>query len=421
MKHLYIFEEQGRASSYGIGTYVEQVIECLKSDFQISVILFAFMGGSVEERWQGNVRYITIPLGESSLLYLGSKKKWDKLFSHVVYILREFVNDNHVNIFHFNYSNYIMLANKVKEVWPDSLSVLTIHYFSWCFTLKGNLVQFRNIVFHKPFEVMDEMERTVYYSYKQDLEMFNSVDKIICLSQFACNHLKNEYSILSDKIEFIPNGLNDQCVTTSKKDLREQYNIPQNCKILLFAGRLDEIKGIAYLVNAFRQMADKYNDVRLYIIGEGDYGAVLSHSLYIRDKVVVLGKLNKNDLYNFYRIADLGVLPSMHEQCSFVLIEMFMQGLPCIITTSTGLNDIFLDDCNDLRVDLIESKDKIVFPVQVLSSEMELVYDKSFLINASTYCRKYYKDTFQSFEMKAKMIDFLIDKSEKGIEPSFLD
>ena len=52
------------------------------------------------------------------------------------------------------------------------------------------------------------------------------------------------------------------------------------------------------------------------------------------------GRLNKEQVYDFYQIADIGVMPSMHEQCSYVAIEMMMFGLPMIISTTTGLKEM---------------------------------------------------------------------------------
>ena len=44
-----------------------------------------------------------------------------------------------------------------------------------------------------------------------------------------------------------------------------------NGRIILFVGRLDEIKGLNYLIHAFRHFADIYADIRLVVAGVVDF------------------------------------------------------------------------------------------------------------------------------------------------------
>ena len=75
----------------------------------------------------------------------------------------------------------------------------------------------------------------------------------------------------------------------------------------------------------------------------------------IRSRITFTGKLDKEELYQYYRIADVGVMPSFHEQCSYVGIEMTMHGVPLIGTSSTGLGEMITDN---LKVRLDESQEE---------------------------------------------------------------
>ena len=57
-------------------------------------------------------------------------------------------------------------------------------------------------------------------------------------------------------------------------------------------------------------------------------------------KVIFTGKLRKDQLYRFYQIADIGVLPSCQEQCSYVGIEMLMHGIPLVGTDAMGISEM---------------------------------------------------------------------------------
>ena len=59
----------------------------------------------------------------------------------------------------------------------------------------------------------------------------------------------------------------------------------------------------------------------------------------------------------------MGVMPSFHEQCSYVGIEMLMHGLPVIGTDTTGLKEM-VEDLYCLP--LVETEDDISIPMGLL-------------------------------------------------------
>ena len=63
-------------------------------------------------------------------------------------------------------------------------------------------------------------------------------------------------------------------------------------------------------------------------------------------KVIYTGHLEASVLQQWYQMADIGVIPSYTEQCSYVGIEMMMHGLPIVASDGFGLRDMFKDDVN---------------------------------------------------------------------------
>ena len=113
-----------------------------------------------------------------------------------------------------------------------------------------------------------------------------------------------------------------------------------NEHIVLFVGRLDDIKGVEYLIRAFRSLLKKVPDSRLVIVGDGNFDFCLKECVHIWHRITFTGKLKQKMLRKFYQIADVGVMPSFHEQCSYVAIEMMMHGIPLVGTDSTGLKEM---------------------------------------------------------------------------------
>lgn len=56
--------------------------------------------------------------------------------------------------------------------------------------------------------------------------------------------------------------------------------------------------------------------------------------------------MEHKELKKWYQMADIGVIPSYTEQCSYVGIEMMMHGLPIVTSDGFGLRDMFKDRGN---------------------------------------------------------------------------
>lgn len=61
-------------------------------------------------------------------------------------------------------------------------------------------------------------------------------------------------------------------------------------------------------------------------------------------------------------------MPSTHEQCSYVAIEMMMFGVPMVVSTSTGLSEMLLGENGQYRVSVKEVDDKVVISATVLKN-----------------------------------------------------
>ncbi len=344
MKHIYIFNEGSRAAEYGIGTYIQQMIIILRKFRDVSLNIIN-LNSSVSEFSHDvidNYRLYSIP--SSSVIQLNSSEKYvENIWFLVNPFIKSLKSDN--LIFFINYYQDYQLVLLIKSQYPSSKIYFVVHYQDWCFSLKGDVSYFRQIIYTDKL-LLNEKEKEVIKSYENEIKILNEVDKIICLSNFTNNLLRDEYLIPQEKLIVIYNGLqNDGIVLldNEKSELKKKLLIPLEEKIILFVGRLDEIKGVDILIKAFKRIVESYNYFHLVIIGDGKLSSHLNDGRGIWRKITFTGHLNKDDLYKFYQIADIGVMPSMHEQCSYVAIEMMMFGIPLIISTTTGLNEM-IDD-----------------------------------------------------------------------------
>ena len=89
---------------------------------------------------------------------------------------------------------------------------------------------------------------------------------------------------------------------------------------------------------------------RFIIAGEGSFSAHMKECEDTCMNITWAGRVGKEKLYEFYSIADIGVLPSFIEQCNYVTIEMMMHGLPIITSSACGLAEMTEDGISSLQV-----------------------------------------------------------------------
>ncbi|MDR0602926.1 MAG: glycosyltransferase [Bacteroidales bacterium] len=151
--------------------------------------------------------------------------------------------------------------------------------------------------------------------------------------------------------------------------------IEENAKVIVFAGRLDEVKGLGGLINAFKRILATHADARLFILGDGDFNVRLKEASGIWAKITFTGRVDKKTLYEFYGLADMGVVCSLHEEFGFVAIEMMMHELPLIVTETGGLDEIAEDGISGLKVPILTVNDKRQVDVKCLTEKMAFLLD----------------------------------------------
>ena len=111
--------------------------------------------------------------------------------------------------------------------------------------------------------------------------------------------LSHDYGLDPDKIVIVPNGLNDAttCQSVDQKTLKKKWHIMEKERIILFVGRMEDIKGGHFLVRTFMKVLEDYPESRLMIIGDGNYDLFLRNAKPFFTKITFTGLLNKEDLY----------------------------------------------------------------------------------------------------------------------------
>ena len=123
-----------------------------------------------------------------------------------------------------------------------------------------------------------------------------------------------------------------------KKDkllLKKELNIKTRYNIL-FVGRLIEIKCIEYLIDAYKKLKEKREDVGLIIVGDGPLREKLEKRCAGVNNIYFIKFVQPFQLPIYYCISDIFVLPSFFDRFGIVLSEAMASGLPIISTVKVG-------------------------------------------------------------------------------------
>lgn len=160
---------------------------------------------------------------------------------------------------------------------------------------------------------------------------------IICNSAAGrAYHIQRGYPC--DRMVVIPNGIDIEQFRPNKRardDLRTEWGIKPDEKLIGVVGRLDPMKDHATFLRAAAQVAATRADARFVCIGNGpsayrDQLAYLSRSLELDRRLIWAGE--RGDMWRVYNALDLAVSSSISEGLPNVIAEAMATGLPCVVT-----------------------------------------------------------------------------------------
>lgn len=128
-----------------------------------------------------------------------------------------------------------------------------------------------------------------------------------------------------------------------RESARRRLRIPAGQKVLVFAGRLVAVKAVRVLIDACSQLAAGNRQITCYVLGTGELERSLKRRaarLRLESTVRFCGPQQQCDLAEWYRAADLVVLPSYSEGVPNVLLEAMSCGAAFVASDVGGIPEI---------------------------------------------------------------------------------
>ncbi|MHB9093771.1 MAG: glycosyltransferase family 4 protein [Eubacteriales bacterium] len=200
------------------------------------------------------------------------------------------------------------------------------------------------------------------------LTIFRQCDRVLVYSKFMRDRLIKQFPSAADRFHFIhlatePGRFKPRWEVSVKKktDLfKKRLGIPENDKVILFAGRVIPKKGVHILLEAMEHLLMEYPQCCLVIVGSGWFGSTRP-SPYIRELHQRAVKIAKNirftnyvrsaDLPIYFAMADAFVCPSQwDEPFGLVNVEAMASGVPVVASARGGIPEIVTDGVNGFLV-----------------------------------------------------------------------
>jgi D-inositol-3-phosphate glycosyltransferase len=191
-------------------------------------------------------------------------------------------------------------------------------------------------------------------------------DRLVAPTEAEAAQLVDLYGADPDAVVTVPPGVDlDLFAPGARPESRARLGIDPNAVLLLFVGRLQPLKAPDVVIRATAQVLQEHPELterlEVVIIGapSGDPRAAdqyldslhrLSASLRLTSRVRFVGVVPRDELADWYRAADLTVVPSYSESFGLVALESQACGTPVVATDVGGLTTAVADGSSGVLV-----------------------------------------------------------------------
>ncbi len=363
--NVFIFKPFSEGVKYGIGSYINALIKQKQDNYAIYVVELFFPDCKHLEYFQNETHgVIKIPFFKKFNIINGCLVDAQTCVS-IWSIILPYIDTKQKNVFHFQTP---FLLNLIKQILrtKEHKVIYTVHKLRWKYYFNCSFKTFKYLM---SLNLDNPYHNFVKLTLNEEKKICNLSHKVIVLTHQVEDYVSREYGIATNKIFLVRNGIKvagHNEFFDKPIDNRKEFNF-------LFVGRICEEKGVSYLLKAFDKLANEISNIKLFIAGDGELPDI---KLKNKSKIVLLGHINRKELNILYKKADVGLIPSLNEECSYVALEMANNKIPIICSNLGGLKEMFEHQVNALKIKFYYDRKRIVrLNGNSLKQNMQIFYN----------------------------------------------
>jgi glycosyltransferase involved in cell wall biosynthesis len=220
-------------------------------------------------------------------------------------------------------------------------------------------------------------------------KLLNGAAKMIALTPIEVKQYES-MNASRQKIEVVPNGidLSEYEHLPAKGLFKKKFGIGHDEPVVLYLGRIHQIKGIDFLVKAFVNVLKAVPKARLVIVGPDDGYLIgltdLVTSLGLSKHVTIVGPLYGEAKLEAYVAASVFVLPSRYEAFSYSVLEAMACGVPMIISKACAISS-FLEDNTCLIVDPFNESLELALKNMLLDEKYQRTFSQNVKVSVKQF------------------------------------
>ncbi|WP_391123356.1 glycosyltransferase family 4 protein [Psychrobacillus sp. L3] len=178
--------------------------------------------------------------------------------------------------------------------------------------------------------------------YYNELEKVGatSSDITIVANNWLKNILTDEFNVSKEQVKVLHYGFDTENFI-KQMNVKSLISSPEDKKVIIYTGRLTELKGVHHLLTALGKLKKLRQDWVCWIVGTGNEETKLRTRrklLGLEDYVYFLGK--RDDIPSLLGKSDIFVLPTMLDNQPLSLIEAQIAGKATIVSDVGGLPEM---------------------------------------------------------------------------------
>jgi glycosyltransferase involved in cell wall biosynthesis len=261
---------------------------------------------------------------------------------------------------YFKIFNISLLSRAITAIGPDIILSCNGGYpggFS-CLDLvyaakKNNIPVILSVV-----SVPKKSSTTTSIVYKR---IINHCDLVIVNASIIKETFVRDYHFPKNKFRIIHNCIDQGEIKQSngnfKRYLQNIIDI-EGYKVIGFVGRIETLKGVYVLLEAFEKVLADYKNVRLIMVGSGEIekAKTFADNIRIKGSVIFIGHYEGN-IYDVMDLFDIFVMPSLWEGLPYAVLEAMAIGKVIIASSIGGIPELIIDGETGILVKPSDSKD----------------------------------------------------------------